>query len=627
MKHVRTASRRGIRALREESGVALVVALLTVVVVVLLTAALVVASLSETFNAQLAEDSGRAFLVADAAAARAIASLRLDPDWSDNDGTVGRQDCQGYVYDLLLNECMQDKAYPRAGAAVVSPAPSPSPSPGASDAKCAAVPVSPPVGSPSPSPLPQEQSFGRYTVSVVGTRERGKVTLRAIGRVGRATRGFTFTVQRVTPADFVSYSALRVDATRVGNGTFRIHGSVYVRGNWEFHGNSRQLNDRPVSSTDTPPYDNQTFVCGDLVLTGNPQIGEPSRPMLGVHIAGTLRPRGGAYAIYALLQDKTVPDIQLPSIPHAVACIRGRQDPSLSPPVNRAYCEANFQGFWDGYTNELDLSASPAKLVLLNRRGDTWTEARGTDLVLGDTEWRIPKRGKGVACQQAGGLNDVLANCAAYYVPPDRRGSGFLYVAAEQRIYIPGALKVQRDVDYRVENDPSQPCNPSGGQQDPCRPGDASLLVVACEPGTACNPVAASAAYGFDVQEMLRAHRYASNGPFYPETTFPARDLLAVLVNGRVRFGLSGNPEDQEINLVVVSGCDRALPVERCDLTMQKNLQLYGAVISRLLVFEQNVDLFQVPNLRQYLPFALDRFLSAPGGAAVVVTSWREIGF
>jgi hypothetical protein len=60
---------------------------------------------------------------------------------------------------------------------------------------------------------------------------------------------------------------------------------------------------------------------------------------------------------------------------------------------------------------------------------------------------------------------------------------------------------------------------------------------------------------------------------------------------------------------------------------MQKNLQLYGSVISRLLVFEQNVDLYQVPDLRQYLPITLDNFLAAPGGSAVVVTSWREIGF
>jgi hypothetical protein len=153
------------------------------------------------------------------------------------------------------------------------------------------------------------------------------------------------------------------------------------------------------------------------------------------------------------------------------------------------------------------------------------------------------------------------------------------------------------------------------------------MFVVACEQSADCNPSRSSPNYGLDVSEMLLAQRRASSGPFYPQTTFPSRDLLAILVHGRVRFGLSGNPANQEINAVVVSGCDTSLPPERCDLTLQKNLQLYGSVISRLLVFEQNVDLFQVPDLRRYLPFSLDRFLSAPGGAAVVVTQWREVGF
>jgi hypothetical protein len=190
-------------------------------------------------------------------------------------------------------------------------------------------------------------------------------------------------------------------------------------------------------------------------------------------------------------------------------------------------------------------------------------------------------------------------------------------------------LSVTRDVDYRVDDDPSQPCNPDAGeQQDPCKKGDGSLFVVACEAGTPCDPGRSSPAYGLDVREMLRAHRPAKPDQFfYPQTTFPSHDLLAVLVNGKVRFGLSGNPEQQQVNLVVLSGCEPTLPADRCDLTMQKNLQLYGSVISRLLVFEQNVDLYQVPDLRQYLPITLDNFLAAPGGSAVVVTSWREIGF
>lgn len=590
--------------LRDQSGAALVVALLTIVIMMLLTAALVTASFTETFSAQTAEDSARAFLVADAAAARAIASLRLDPDWSDSTG------CGSFLKDELTGACMQDVPYPSSGAIVVRPV-SPPPE-GSAEPKCAAVSVTGPVG--SPPPLPPEQSFGRYTVTVGGNPESGRITLRAVGKVGRASRGFEFTVQRVTPADFVSYSALRVDATRVGNGTFRIHGSVYVRGNWEFHGNSQQLNDRPTSETDTLPYDNQTFVCSDLVLTGNPQIGESSRPMLGVHIAGSLIPRGSAYGIHALLQDKVVPDIRLGSVPDAVACIRGMG--------NQESCAAKFPGLWNTYTNEISASGN---LVVLQRSSNTWqVNDSGKDLQLSTTAWRIPRRYRTYDCQIAGdnALDQVLAACAAYY-----DGSGNLYVAAGQAIYVPGRLEVTRDVNYRVDDDPRQACNPSAGEQDPCRKGDSSLIVVGCEQGTLCDPRLNSPAYGFDVREMLRAQRPASQGFFYPDTTFPSRDLLAVLVNGKVRFGLSGNPSNQEINLAVVSGCDASLPEDRCDLTMQKNLQLYGAVISRLLVFEQNVDLFQVPDLRRYLPIVLDNFLNAPGGAAVVVTSWRELGF
>ncbi|MCS7172446.1 MAG: hypothetical protein N0A24_03405 [Armatimonadetes bacterium] len=290
------------RQVRTEHGMALVVALLTILVLLLLTAALVTAAITETFTAQTAEDSARAFLVADAAAARALASLRLDGDWAAADpggqDAVGR--CpDGALFDLLAGECMRDVPYPRYGAVAVSAT---SPPGGISEPVCAARTVTGPAA--SPVPLPPEESFGRYTVAVLEVPGSNQIRLRAVGRVGRATRGFAFTVSRVTPADFVSYSALRVDATRVGNGTFRIHGSVYVRGDWEFKGNSQQLNDRPVSDGDRendPVYDNQTFVCGNLILQGNAQIGTANRPMLGVHISGGAhqpgRSHGGVQAV------------------------------------------------------------------------------------------------------------------------------------------------------------------------------------------------------------------------------------------------------------------------------------------------------------------------------------------
>jgi hypothetical protein len=537
-------------AARTESGAALVIALLTIVVMMLLTAALVTASMTETFSAQTAEDSARAFLVADAAAARALASLRLDPDWSDV-GAVGG--CGGAVYDLLSGECMRNVAYPKYGSYVVSRPGSGNPGP-TGEPKCAAAPVSPP--SASPVPLPEQEGFGRYTVTVEGTPEPGKVTLRAVGQVGRATRGFTFTVERVTPADFVSYSALRVDATRVGNGTFRIHGSVYVRGNWEFHGNSRQLNDRPTSEADSPPYDNQTFVCSDLVLTGNPQIGEPSRPMLAVHIAGDVRGAGRAYEIHALLQDKVVPDIRLANVFRAIKCIRGVPDENLSPPINEENCNAEFPELWDSYTNDLDDRGQMVYLYLCRdtRTGqDTWTEGRATDLSLAPAprrasdcgpgtpeKWALPKRGDGQCVEkvQAGAaLRDVLKHCAAYY----DAAAAKLYVSGRwidahgrrsgtQVIYVPGSVSILQDVEYRVEdlddrlnNDPTEPCDPARGNSDPCRPNDAALVVVACERVAPCNPNNASPTHGLDVREMLVAQRPASQISFsIPKLPSPA---------------------------------------------------------------------------------------------------------
>lgn len=596
------------KALASERGAAMVIALLTIVVMVLLTAALVVASMTETFNAQTAEDSARAFLVADAAAAHAIASLRLDPNWSDNKCSTG------YLHDAVKDVCLGPSVlYPERAGWAVTPAGGGDPTQPA----CAAAPVFP-VGR-APGELPPSQRIGTYSVEVLGQPESGKIRLRAVGRVGRAARGFEFTVERVTPADFVSYSALRVDATRVGNGTFRIHGSVYVRGDWEFKGNSQQLNDRPISEEDTqnPVYDNQTFVCGNLVLQGNAQIGMPSAPMLGVHIAGRRIDRGGAAEIHALLQDAVVPDVRLASVPQAVACVKGAG--------NKSACDQNFPGLWNAYDNSLDTSGGSTRVRLYVWRGSSWNERLSPNLELGSEEWRIPKGGREDACrrhERGAPIGAVLEDCAAYY-----DGSSRLYVGAGQVIYIPGSLSVLRDVDYRVDDNPTQACDPPQGDSDPCGPDDASMFVVACEAGTVCAPTLSSPGYGFDLQEMLRAHHPASTGPFYPNTTFPSRDLLAFLVHGRVRFGLSGNPANQEVNAVVVSGCDTGLPPERCDLTMQKNLQLYGSVISRLLVFEQNVDLFQVPDLREYLPFALDQFLNAPGGSAVVVTQWREVGF
>ncbi|MDR7462945.1 MAG: hypothetical protein QN204_11020, partial [Armatimonadota bacterium] len=158
----------------------MVIALLTIVIMVLLTAALVVASMTETFNAQTAEDAARAFLVADAAAAHAIASLRLDSDWSDNDWDPtqeGDQNCDGgYLYDGVRRRCMGPRVqYPDSGGWVVTPAAGSDPAQPA----CAAAPVS--RVTTAPGSLPESEQIGTYTVEVLGQPEAGRIRLRAVG--------------------------------------------------------------------------------------------------------------------------------------------------------------------------------------------------------------------------------------------------------------------------------------------------------------------------------------------------------------------------------------------------------------------------------------------------------------
>ena len=636
--------------LRSQAGVALVMALLTVVVLLLVGAGLVTAAMTEVFTAQVAEDSGRALNVAEAGLAHAIQVLRRDPDWSDSDGATAG--CGGSPFGeewkvLKDNsDCLQDVSYPRGPAISVSPAGS------GQQGECTSVPVQVGAGGGGNSP-PGPAAIGTYTV-YFKDGSMDTLHVRVVGKVGRGQRGVEAHLKRVTPADFVAYSALRVDATRLGNGTFRISGSVYVRGDWLFKGTSEQRNERPVSAEDLedPVYDNQTFVCGNLHLWGNVQIGTPQKPMRGVSISGRRIDRGGAMEIYSLRQGKVVPDVQLGAVDLAIQCIRGIENEACREVVQRGHRIriGEFSGLLDSYTNELDSEG----LVVFrppSGRETSWQRdlTQLQNLTLGTLSWRIPKRGQaGQQCQSASpALEDILRACAAYYEYDAEEGKGKLYVAGRQVIYIPGALRVKgevnRDVDveYRVDDDPSQPCNPAAGdEQDPCKEGDGSMFVVACESGSACNPGGLNDrclrqnppddCFGFQVRQTLRVARTwapSQDRFFYPQTTFPTRDLLAVLVNGKVQFRLSGHQSQQEINLVVLSGCASGLAAERCDLSVEKDLQLYGSVISRQLVFKQNVDLYQVPDLRRYLPLVLDRFLNAPGGAAVVVTSWREIGF
>ncbi len=640
---------------RDQRGVAMVVALLTVLVMVLLTSALVVGSMTETFSAQTAEDSARAFLVADAAAARAIASLRLDPDWSRFDGptnenrkrdAVGDPDCPGGVVDLLTQECMQDRPYPKYGPFVVSAA---APPDGGDDAACAARRVTNP-GNPG-AELPEGQSFGRYTVTVQEVIGPDRIKLRVVGRVGRAARGFEITVNRVTAADFVGYSSGTVDSTvRSGSGELTIHGSIYIRGDWAFKGNSKQLN--------PPPHDHQTYVCGGLYPVGNAHIGEQAgrgrqyygQPMAAVHIAGGYdRERA---RIYANIIDNIVPDIRLGDVARAAKCIRGIEVQDAMPPINQENCESEFPRLWGKYTNHLSNNGTP---VWITRRGNSQSEEieyqleymqspieikRGSgpqDLV----EFAIPKRDRQQECLDSlpsGNDEQILTNCSVWGRWTEGHSTSswwdVIFAAEEERsgqrrvrgqlIYLPASLLISEEVRYRVR---VIEVDEDFGEDAPN--SAASFFVVD---------------YPIEDCVQSRQETRASLGivaPFKADGEFPGGNLVGFLVNGCAYVWIQGGDQTVQSVMIVGGGSGRCNDSENVsdgrpgDLVTRGQLNFYGALIAKCLSLQNdergrayNVEWFHVQGLRdRVVNSLLGGFLRSAEGSAVVVTQWREVGF
>lgn len=619
-----------------EEGVALVMALITIVVILLLSTALVTAAITETFSAQTAEDSARALNVAEAGLSHAIAlALRADRDWSDQEDATKREcgtitmDGQAWFILQAHGRCLENVDYPRFVPVAVS---TPSPSGGSSDAGCASVGVDSVGGGGGGGSGPQPASYGKYTVVFEPLpREEGgadTIRVRAIGKVGRAQRGVEAVLERLTPADFVAYSANHVDSSvRSGSGIMSIHGSVYIRGSWTFKGNAGQYNDRPINFKDatSAPYENQTYVCGDLAMIGSAQIGEPARPMKGAHVAG----RGlDNTRIYANRKDKAVPDIWLADVQRVVKCIRGLEDSA----INKAKCDSDFgEGMWGAYTNDLQ-GTLPTRVVWKSQVGSFTREESERDVRIEPLTdaFLLPKRGMVDRCIAAanenlnpngslkpgGSRRVVLENCALLY----DASAGRLYVAGRQVIYVPGTVVFDRRVTYCVDDEPDGPQQASG---------DTATMVVACE---GCSRDVNSLHVKRDNSaEILARNRGSQN------LQFAKTDLLTFLVNGVTRLEGKGtasrdcaDPSEQEQDAVFVTGGNPG------EIYTKFRLQLFGALIGKSLILQDdpngpgqayNVRWCQIPNLRDLVAgTVVGQFLNS-GGTSVAIREWREIGF
>ncbi|MDR5683551.1 MAG: hypothetical protein QN163_05940 [Armatimonadota bacterium] len=594
-----------------ESGVALVIALITIVVMLLVSVALVAAAMTETLSVQAGEDSARAFYVAEAAASRAVASLRLDTDWTtdgtgiDATGRCGTDAGRPVLFDLMSGRCMGPTDYPEGmpyptWEDPVGVAPGGGSGGGGGTGRCidSSTPGGPgAVPSPNP-PAAVPPGNPRFIVTYETTgRSKDRINLRVIGRVGRATRGFTFTAHRLYPADFAVYSSTSVNAQVSGNGTWRIRGSVYMRQDWLFHGNSFQLNDRPLNVGETEPYRNQTFICGNLDLNGNPKLGTSTQPMEGVHIGGRIIISGNqpydcgtpGPEICTRFMDDKVPDIQLEDVGSFVDGLKANRTNALTS---------------DG-----------TRLRMFRYSGSGWTAADNANLDFGADALRLPKIGREADCQSAPGhpspnraqLQTILQSCAAYYMGYNVSTGlrGVLFVAAGQRIYVPGKVSMgnSRDVFYQVDDNPNLDAASTAGESE----GDASIIAVGCEGCT--NPA-------LDVSEMIRSRSAAGVCTSTSNSNrFPRLDALAFAVKGSVTFGLNGNAASQELQGSFIA---------RNSIRLTKDAQIYGQVIANALEFEQNVDLCQVAGLKDFLPAAVGTFLEG-GKPSVIITNWREI--
>ncbi|MDI6773234.1 MAG: pilus assembly PilX N-terminal domain-containing protein [bacterium] len=564
---------RGFRApgglLRAESGLAFLTAIVVMLVMAMLTVAVANLALSEYAAAVTSEQAVQAFFVAEGGLERALAVLRTDPDWSNGlDADAGADGASWQpLNDAAYDGAARDKPFPPPGLA----------------------------------------RLGEYSIYIRRMSANpgdsinvNSISVRVIGRVGRAARTVEFEARRLTASDFVTYSAqdMLIDE---GGGNVTVHGSIYVRGDLGLKAVRTGIyNDRPLFSTDRQPYPNQLYVRGLLDMSsGNPTVGTQTQPMWGVHAERLDLRNDGRQNLWAYQVDNLVPDIPYPDVASYVSAL------AASGGYGNAVQGSQLVVCREGSASpiiqtDLVLSASGAIFYLP-------TKAYWTSLL-------EPKQ-----CDFAPGGVAESANHILKWEPRLSSQPGLLTFNSTVRdlpVLIRGRLGIAKDVVYSgtgtvVVDYPAATAwamDSGGTGRDPTgAPG--SSVTGPCTGSWSCNILA-----------RQRASERATCGSS-PPTTMPAADLAVFIVNGSVRLYGSANSCDQEINAVIVAGA-RDDPVHRF-LSLRK-VQVYGVVMANKLDTSQNPDFFQVPDLPNYLPFPLAQLLGGSGGA-VVHRNWKEL--
>jgi hypothetical protein len=290
-----------------EAGLALLLAIAFLLIMALITIALGNLTVSELATARSLDAGTRALAVADGAIERAIALLRLDPDWGATNGATKNLDTTGGSFKPLYDTVQ--------GANAVNQA------------------------------FPANASFATYTVEIKkGTTDpANNLWIRALGTYGNVSRAIEAYVHRLTPADMAVYSAGSYNAGSGGNGSTTFHGSAFFFSDALFKAGVQAgiYNDRPISMSDQPPYLNQLWVRGTLDTSkGNVNIGTQPQPMFGVHAGHINNPSKN---IYTLEMDNVVPVINYPNVAGYITCLTGGVCPSNVTVQTPANIAANTQ--------------------------------------------------------------------------------------------------------------------------------------------------------------------------------------------------------------------------------------------------------------------------------------------
>ncbi len=415
--HMRQPARRG------ESGMALMLTLVTTLLTLIVSATIVTMALNEYQNSGVAETSRLAYQIASAAVEKAVYELKRDADWADSigataDHTLGDTTTWYRLYD---------------GAAFVEN-----------------------LDFPTASPL------GRITVhlrgvsnaEVRGCNPETCIWARATGRVGIASRRVQVLLGKLTSADFTAYSAtaINVGAGGGGNGAFTIHGALYVANctnmnisgqircvGLNMQGDGAVYNDR-ASVGDTPgvtPYHNRVLVRGHVTGQGNSwMVGTPPQRMWGVHASGWAAAVDNQ--IHAYHRDNTVPHVPFP-------------DPSVliaNQQVNRANAMTAYSCTQPGGV----CTAAQWQAINLNSSAAVLTLAPGAKVVIPDQAAGIDCRGaQAPACSSATGA-DVPGTTNFSLVFNGFAGAGVsnLVTQRDAYLYMQARLLVTADVRYQA---------------------------------------------------------------------------------------------------------------------------------------------------------------------------------